>query len=78
MQKRANPNFFKNGQGPKFTSEAENFVIGAENYKPPPEGFYDKGGGMVKGDTQSKDALASNKSLVAAYKRAKMTGNFIF
>ena len=67
MNKKVNPNFVKaNAQG---FGAAENFVVGAENYRPPSKPLYNHKDSAMNGNTQQDQS--SNKSLIAAYKRAK-------
>lgn len=77
MKKNVNPNFFGGKPGGGFGGQ-ENFVVGAENYKPPPAGFQSRGTAKVPDPKAvSAQAEGQSKSLIAAYKRAKQSGTFI-
>lgn len=82
--KQGNSNFFNQkargvGSAGGF-GQQENFVVGAENHnkQPPPEPFRNKGTALVNGNTVSEQHQSMSKSLIAAYKRAKQSGIFIF
>lgn len=77
MNKKVNPNFVKaNAGGGGGWGNTDNFVVGAENYKPPPKGFYNRKDAMMNGNTQDPKQEVISKSLIAAYKRAKQSGTF--